>query len=79
MNHNCKISFSYTKIEWGDIIFFSRFGAFEELKRFNVDENGNLTPFKRMLCGLGESNNIRESLQRKFHIKYWMATYLIMQ
>ncbi|XP_061197784.1 tricarboxylate transport protein, mitochondrial-like [Saccostrea echinata] len=30
-----------------------RFGAFEELKRFNVDENGNLSPHKRVLCGLG--------------------------
>lgn len=30
-----------------------RFGAFEELKRFNVDENGNLSPSKRVLCGLG--------------------------
>ena len=70
MYHTCKNSFSYTKIEWADFLF-SRFGAFEELKRFNVDENGNLTPFKRMLCGLGENNNIRESLQGKFHNVEW--------
>lgn len=36
---------------------YFRFGAFEELKRFNVDENGNLSPTKRMLCGLGKNHN----------------------
>ncbi|XP_052270832.1 putative tricarboxylate transport protein, mitochondrial isoform X2 [Dreissena polymorpha] len=30
-----------------------RFGTFEELKRHSVDENGNLTPGRRVLCGLG--------------------------
>lgn len=30
-----------------------RFGAFEELKRRAVDEKGNLTPSKRLACGLG--------------------------
>jgi len=30
-----------------------RFGAFEELKKRNVDERGNLAPSKRILCGLG--------------------------
>lgn len=30
-----------------------RFGTFEELKKRNVDQKGNLSPIKRMLCGLG--------------------------
>lgn len=30
-----------------------RFGAFEQLKKYNVDERGNLSPGKRLLCGLG--------------------------
>lgn len=30
-----------------------RFGAFEELKRRAVDEKGNLSPSKRLACGLG--------------------------
>lgn len=30
-----------------------RFGAFEELKKRNVDAKGNLSPVNRMLCGLG--------------------------
>jgi len=30
-----------------------RFGAFEELKKRNVDANGNLSAGKRLLCGLG--------------------------
>ncbi|GAB6028727.1 hypothetical protein CHUAL_004547 [Chamberlinius hualienensis] len=30
-----------------------RFGTFEELKKRNVDEKGNLSPGKRLLCGLG--------------------------
>lgn len=30
-----------------------RFGAFEALKKRSVDERGNLSPVKRMLCGLG--------------------------
>lgn len=30
-----------------------RFGAFEELKKRNVDARGNLSPLNRMLCGLG--------------------------
>lgn len=30
-----------------------RFGAFEEFKKRNVDEKGNLSPINRMLCGLG--------------------------
>lgn len=30
-----------------------RFGAFEELKKRSVDANGNLSPSKRLLCGLG--------------------------
>lgn len=30
-----------------------RFGTFEELKKRNVDANGNLSPINRMLCGLG--------------------------
>jgi solute carrier family 25 citrate transporter 1 len=30
-----------------------RFGAFEELKKRNVDAKGNLSPVMRMLCGLG--------------------------
>lgn len=34
--------------------FFNfRFGAFEQLKKYNVDERGNLSPGKRLLCGLG--------------------------
>jgi hypothetical protein len=36
---------------------YFRFGAFEELKRYNVDENGILSPTKRMLCGLGKNQN----------------------
>lgn len=34
-------------------VFHPRFGAFEQLKKYNVDENGNLSPGKRLLCGLG--------------------------
>ncbi|CAG2057248.1 unnamed protein product [Timema podura] len=30
-----------------------RFGAFESLKNLAVDERGNLSPFSRVLCGLG--------------------------
>lgn len=30
-----------------------RFGAFEEFKKRSVDANGQLTPGKRLLCGLG--------------------------
>ncbi|EFX85387.1 hypothetical protein DAPPUDRAFT_300448 [Daphnia pulex] len=30
-----------------------RFGAFEEFKKRSVDANGNLSPGKRLLCGLG--------------------------
>lgn len=30
-----------------------RFGTFEELKKRNVDERGNLSPANRLLCGLG--------------------------
>ncbi|XP_064108246.1 putative tricarboxylate transport protein, mitochondrial isoform X2 [Macrobrachium nipponense] len=30
-----------------------RFGAFEVLKKHSVDERGNLSPGKRLLCGLG--------------------------
>jgi solute carrier family 25 citrate transporter 1 len=30
-----------------------RFGAFEELKKRNVDQRGNLSPVMRMMCGLG--------------------------
>lgn len=30
-----------------------RFGAFEQLKKHSVDEKGNLSPGKRLLCGLG--------------------------
>lgn len=30
-----------------------RFGAFEELKKRAVDENGKLAPSKRLVCGLG--------------------------
>ncbi|KAB7496380.1 Tricarboxylate transport protein, mitochondrial [Armadillidium nasatum] len=30
-----------------------RFGAFEELKKRSVDSQGNLSPGKRLLCGLG--------------------------
>ncbi|XP_055328086.1 putative tricarboxylate transport protein, mitochondrial [Paramacrobiotus metropolitanus] len=30
-----------------------RFGAFEEFKKRNVDAKGNLTPAKRLLCGMG--------------------------
>ena len=33
--------------------YFKRFGAFEELKKRNVDANGNLSAGKRLLCGLG--------------------------
>ena len=33
--------------------FSFRFGAFEELKKHNVDANGNLSAGKRLLCGLG--------------------------
>ena len=32
---------------------YPRFGAFEELKKRNVDANGNLSAGKRLLCGLG--------------------------
>ena len=36
------------------IFFFSRrFGSFEEFKKRNVDASGNLTPHKKLLCGLG--------------------------
>ncbi|XP_045611810.1 putative tricarboxylate transport protein, mitochondrial [Procambarus clarkii] len=30
-----------------------RFGAFEQFKKYSVDEKGNLSPSKRLLCGLG--------------------------
>jgi solute carrier family 25 (mitochondrial citrate transporter), member 1 len=30
-----------------------RFGAFEQLKKYNADANGNLSPGQRLLCGLG--------------------------
>lgn len=30
-----------------------RFGAFEELKKRAIDENGNLSPLRRLTCGLG--------------------------
>ncbi|XP_054155514.1 putative tricarboxylate transport protein, mitochondrial [Oppia nitens] len=30
-----------------------RFGAFEELKKRNVDQKGNLSPVMRMMCGMG--------------------------
>ncbi|KAG7175916.1 tricarboxylate transport protein-like [Homarus americanus] len=30
-----------------------RFGAFEQFKKHSVDERGNLSPGKRLLCGLG--------------------------
>jgi solute carrier family 25 citrate transporter 1 len=30
-----------------------RFGAFEEFKKLSVDEQGKLSPSKRLLCGLG--------------------------
>jgi solute carrier family 25 citrate transporter 1 len=33
--------------------FFYRFGAFEEFKKRSVDEKGNLSASKRLLCGLG--------------------------
>lgn len=33
--------------------FYLRFGAFETLKKFTVDDKGNLRPVDRMLCGLG--------------------------
>ena len=35
------------------MLSFNRFGAFEELKKRNVDAKGNLSPGMRMLCGLG--------------------------
>ena len=39
------------RINWS--IFFFRFGAFEELKKRNMDANGNLSMGNRLLCGLG--------------------------
>lgn len=37
------------------LLFFSllRFGSFETFKSYLVDENGNLSPQSRVLCGLG--------------------------
>lgn len=35
------------------ILFISRFGSFEALKKQAVDERGNLSPQMRVLCGLG--------------------------
>ena len=34
--------------------FLFRFGAFEYFKNMSVDDRGNLSPSKRMLCGLGK-------------------------
>lgn len=35
------------------LLICNRFGAFEEFKKHNIDSTGNLTPAKRLLCGLG--------------------------
>jgi solute carrier family 25 citrate transporter 1 len=35
------------------VLFFERFGAFEELKKHAVDERGQLNTKTRLLCGLG--------------------------
>ncbi|KAJ3652084.1 hypothetical protein Zmor_018080 [Zophobas morio] len=34
-----------------------RFGTFEHLKKFAVDDKGNLGPYQRLLCGLGAGVN----------------------
>lgn len=32
----------------------ARFGAFEEFKKRNVGPDGNLSPNRKLLCGLGK-------------------------
>lgn len=43
-----------------DFLFLFRFGAFEELKKYAVDERGQLNTKTRLLCGLGAGVKFRE-------------------
>lgn len=43
----------YLSVSPIDCYFFSRFGSYEQIKRFYVDEKGQLRPRDKLICGLG--------------------------
>ena len=48
-----KKSYNQVKHLKSKLIFWYRFGAFEEFKKRSVDAKGNLSAGQRLLCGLG--------------------------